>query len=105
MAIITISTFKGPGQYQLDARQVQMFENEIRRVRGSWLDRWLTRLAAPKVRTHLTAPDCIIRVEDGGRVTEWELHGRYMLREKGHAESYAFYLGILMVQWLNPPSP
>lgn len=105
MTVITISTFKGPERHQLDAREILMFQTELRRVRGDWPARWLARLTAPRVRQYVTAPDCIIHVEENGRVTEWELHGGYVLREKGHAEAYTFYLGYLMLRWLYGPNP
>ncbi|HWA27986.1 MAG TPA: hypothetical protein VG734_20205 [Lacunisphaera sp.] len=105
MTTITIATFKGPESHQLTAREILMFQTELRRVRGGWFNRWLARLLAPRVRQHLTAPDCLIRVEENGQVQEWELHGGYVLREKGHVEVYTFYLGYLMLRWLYGPNP
>ncbi len=105
MAIATLEEFNGTQTVQLDATQTQMLETELRRVRGGWLARLLTRLITPRVRQFLTAPDCLIRVTDGGRVTEYQLHGGYVLHESREGGTYTFYMGLLLLEWLYGINP
>ena len=83
----------------------EAIEDRLRRVRGGWPARVLTRLITPRVRRYLNAADCLIKVDDGGRVTEYELYGGYILRKKGEVGTYTFYMGLLLLEWLYGPNP
>jgi hypothetical protein len=96
MATITLQEFGGTKTVTLTPTEAQMFEAELRRVRG----RWLSRAWGAKVRRYPVAPDCTIRVDDNGTITTYELSGRYHLRRQNETGSSTFYMGLLLLEWL-----
>lgn len=88
----------------LNAYQLDLFQSEIRRVRGSWLTRIFQRLFAlifKRVRPIKVRPDCQIIVDDNGSITEYFLHGKFVLYKKGSSVNYQFYMGVLLQDWLG----
>ena len=105
MATVTIEEFNGTSRVQLDTAQTARLMRELRRVRGSWLSRFLTRLLGPKQRPFVTAPDLLVKIQNGARTTEYEVHDSYILHKKGEATSREFYMGLLLLEWLFGPTP
>jgi len=105
MPTVTLEEFNGTVSIQLDSVQTQMFEEQLRKVRGGWLIRLINWLTTPRVRTFATAPDYLIKVDNQGQQTVYEIHGGYVLRKVGETTTYNFYLGLLMLEWLYGPTP
>ena len=105
MPTVTLEEFNGTASIQLDATQTQMFEDELRRIRGGWIIRLLNRLTTPSVRIYAIAPDCLVKVDNHGQQSVYELYGGYLLRKVGETTTYSFYLGLLMLEWLYGPNP
>ncbi|MGH7559718.1 MAG: hypothetical protein ACRENB_01730 [Gemmatimonadales bacterium] len=80
---------------QLDAYQARLFLRELRRVRLLWF------LGGPRGRPYRISPDCIIEVHDNGRVTRYELFGRFVLLHTRSRRTYQFYFGLLLLEWLH----
>ena len=105
MAItITITERAGGTTHTLDARHTQMFLEELRRVRGSAFSRFIRSILGRIYsfgKTHQrVTPDLTIRVDTNGNISEFELLGDYVLKEKGEAKTYQFYFGLLLHQLL-----
>jgi hypothetical protein len=100
MATITVEEYKGAKRVTLTSDQARMFEDEMRRVRGGFFSQLLARLFAAKVRRFPTAPDCLVKVDDNGRVTVYEIHSRYFVRKTGEVVYRPFYMGFLLLEWL-----
>jgi hypothetical protein len=91
MPRITVRDANGHRSIVLDAAQTSLFVNEFERTR---------RFAEPDSRPLvLMAPDCIVEVDDNGRVARFELVGRAVLREAGKRQ-FQFYFGLLLLEWL-----
>ncbi len=102
--IVTVKEYGTQNEITLDSYQRNLFLNEIKRVRGSWLTRLfrdIFALISKRVRPTLVRPDCQIIVENNGRVTEYLLHGEFVLYKKGSRVNHQFYMGVLLQYWLG----
>jgi len=96
---VTLQEYQGPRTVRLDARQTAMFLRELHRVGGGPLRRLFTFGRSASAPAHPVAPDCTITVDRDGSVTEYELLGRFVLRENG-GSTHQFYMGLLLLEWL-----
>lgn len=46
------------------------------------------------------APDCLIMVKDGGKMQEYAIYGRSVLRNLKTRRERQFYMGLLITEWL-----
>lgn len=95
--MITITLHQNPpGKVkQLDSWQTIQFLDELRRVRILW---WIS---FTKGRPHATvSPEVIIDMDNGGRVSHFELFGGQILYEVKNRHRYQFYMGHLLTFWL-----
>ncbi len=102
--IIIVREYGTQNEITLNPYQAGLFLKEIRRIRGSWLTRILRNLFAMmvrRVRPIRVRPDCQIMVDNNGRITEYLLHGEFVLYEKGSPVTYQFYMGVLLQYWLG----
>ena len=79
--------------YQLDPYQVSEFEDEFRRV---------TFFPPGKGLYQAVAPDCLIRVRTSRGNFEYEIYGQTVLYDPAHDDSWQFYFGLVLLDWLNP---
>ncbi|UPW17533.1 hypothetical protein M0C34_14985 [Agarivorans sp. TSD2052] len=103
---ITIKEFNTPNQITLDSFQQALFEDELKRVRGTFITQWISNLVATRtrrVRPIMVQPDCEIMVNHNGQITKYFLHGEYVLYQEGSPVNYQFYMGVLLQQWLGMP--
>jgi hypothetical protein len=103
---ITIREFNTQNHLTLDSFQQALFEDELKRVRGSFITQWISNLFArwlPRVRPIMVQPDCEIEVNKNGQVTKYFLHGKYVLYQEGSPVNHQFYMGVLLQQWLGMP--
>lgn len=100
MATVFLEDCGGSRSATLDPRRSAQTVEEIRRVRGGWLNRLLRALFRPSQRAFATAPDMLIRIDDGGAQTVYELHGETVLRKRGETTGAPFYMGLKLLEWL-----
>ena len=102
--IVKVREYDTQNEITLDSYQQDLFQSEIRRVRGGWLTRILRELFAlftRRVRPVRVRPDCQIIVDNNGRQTEYLLHGEFVLYKKGSRVNSQFYMGVLFQHWLG----
>lgn len=101
---VKIIEYGTQNELTLDSYQRDLFLREIRRVRGAWLTivlREFFALFGGRVRPVRVRPDCQIIVDKNGRITEYLLHGEFVLYKKGSRVNHQFFMGVLLEYWLG----
>jgi hypothetical protein len=77
----------------LKGMELQMFEAELKATKR--------RSPGKGVRGFRIAPDCAVTVRRGKRKTEYLLYGRAVLHEIKTGQTWQFYFGLQLLEWLH----
>lgn len=108
MITIKLKNLNTGHEITLDSQQTDVLLREIGRTSGSWIMRFIW-LLFPRIwqrRTQglleLVAPDAEITIDNSGRTSSYQLFSRSILVDMASGRPRQFYMGLLLLEWLEP---